>query len=464
MTALPPIVERRAPRALSAARRRIGLLLAGALSVGAAAAQGCAADAVVAGGARGDDDASGDDASAASTEGGASIEGDAGIDRDARPGDGGGGDARVVCSVSPCAVDVTACYEHACAVMSDGSVRCWGSNENAQVGSSQGFGATFASPFVVAGLPKATRVVCGNLHTCALGEDGSVWCWGDNYQGELGGSDRSTFVPAPRRISGLHAAVAEIYAGMNRTCARLVTGEVQCLGSNDRGILGTGSDIPANATTATTMSVGGVTGVTLGFEHTCVSFADGGASCVGYNGYGQLGRGPAAGSSAVDVGPVLNLQKPVRALGDMQGDHQCAVLADDTAACWGANAQHQVAADAGRVDLPHVMDSLTGVEQIAGGFEHSCAVLLDGSVSCWGGNADGKTAVDAATTVVPTPRPVVGLTGPAVKVSASFGSFSCALLRSGAVMCWGTNLEGELGRGQDAAALPFDPSPARVAF
>ncbi len=114
-----------------------------------------------------------------------------------------------------------------CAVLGDGSVKCWGSNA---LGESDTSGPVQVRPVTVQALAGVSQVVGGKHFACALA-GGTVACWGDNGVSQLGsGHDKaSSTVPLP--VSGLGSAVA-IAAGSRHACALLSDASVQCWGSN----------------------------------------------------------------------------------------------------------------------------------------------------------------------------------------------------------------------------------------
>lgn len=122
--------------------------------------------------------------------------------------------------------------------------------------------------------------------------------------------------------------------------------------------------------------------------------------------------------------------------------HACGVTHDARGLCWGDNTLGQVGGRS-RATVASPFDvGLSQVEQIATGAFHTCA-LHAGQVSCWGHN-DHHQLGNAVVNTSRQPLPVHGLPEPAVDVACGF-AHSCALLESGAVMCWGLGASGQLG-------------------
>ena len=131
-------------------------------------------------------------------------------------------------------------------------------------------------------------------HTCAILDDGSVSCWGSNNYGQLGDgttTDRNT--PTQTSSLGTDRTAVAITAGDYHTCAILDDGSVSCWGCNNYGQLGDGTTTDRNTPTQTS-SLGTdrtAVAITAGAYHTCAILDDGSVSCWGDNGYGQLGDG-----------------------------------------------------------------------------------------------------------------------------------------------------------------------------
>jgi alpha-tubulin suppressor-like RCC1 family protein len=159
---------------------------------------------------------------------------DAAVDGNDATSDGAA-DARV-CDGGPCVTQVAVGDHHACALMSDRTVRCWGESLSGQLGDSTLIPG--APGTLVASLTNVTQLVVGGAHSCALMLNGGVACWGENAQGQVGDGtliDRTT--PAP--VVGLTDAI-QIATGLTCTCAVSMSGGASCGGDNSAGQLGTG--------------------------------------------------------------------------------------------------------------------------------------------------------------------------------------------------------------------------------
>jgi alpha-tubulin suppressor-like RCC1 family protein len=147
------------------------------------------------------------------------------------------------------AVAVSGGGAHTCAVLSDGTVRCWGENDFGQLGN--GTTATATTPVAVAGIASAVDVSAGWRHTCALLGDGTVSCWGQNQFRQLG-DGTTTNRTTPVRVSGITSAVSVTAGWWHHSCALLDGSTVRCWGANDWGQFGNGSR--TSSSTPVTMS------------------------------------------------------------------------------------------------------------------------------------------------------------------------------------------------------------------
>lgn len=321
---------------------------------------------------------------------------------------------------------------HSCAVTEEGAVWCWGTEANGNTD-------TRLLPVRIAGLGPAQSVAIGDIHTCALGVDGRVSCWGDNNHSQLGGGAKGT-TRIPRVVPGVTGAVA-LQARSFGACVRKRDGTMWCWGS-DSGLPSPEPTMVPGLTRVTDFSI-------LGF-FACAR-AEGTWRCWGYNRTGQVGDGTivnrdapvAVASSIADATQV--------ALG---GQHACARLADGTAACWGDDGHGQLGTgdrESAR-PVPARVRGLRDVVSIAAGDAHTCARTRDGAVLCWGDNGWGQLG-DGTERDRSTPVRVAGL---AAAEDITLGMrFGCARHAGNTVSCWGANNVGELGR------LPLTTTPGK---
>ena len=165
--------------------------------------------------------------------------------------------------------------------MADGTAKCWGLGESGQRG--DGTFDTFAlEPVAVSGLTGAVALAAGYGHACALLADATMRCWGGNGEGELGnGTTATPGTPQPVAVSGISGATA-IATGAYHTCAVLGNGTLRCWGRNGQGQLGDGTF----TNSSTPVPVSGITGVAAvsgGGGHTCALLTDGTVRCWGDN-------------------------------------------------------------------------------------------------------------------------------------------------------------------------------------
>ncbi len=204
---------------------------------------------------------------------------------------------------------ISAGGSHTCAILNDDTVRCWGSGTYGQLGyanpnvviTPSTVGPVDLGRDGTGRLLTATAISAGENHTCALLDDGSVRCWGYGADGELGyartdnvGDDEPPGSMAPVDLGARHTAVA-ISAGGSHTCAVLDDASVRCWGLGASGRLGYGNirNIGDNETPGSAGPVnvgsGGAVAISAGFAHTCARLGDGGVRCWGAAGNGRLG-------------------------------------------------------------------------------------------------------------------------------------------------------------------------------
>ncbi len=295
---------------------------------------------------------------------------------------------------------MTAGLNYTCALLSDGAIYCWGDNDMGQLGNGSGTSSppSSAKPTQVVGLTGGTGVAAGYVHTCAVVSDGTARCWGMNDKGQLGnGTTTSSFQPVV--VAGL-TNVVQISAGAQHSCALLVDGSVRCWGYNLQGQLGNGSTADSGIPTPV-LSQSKFTALVAGNIHTCAIVADPAHDvvCWGDNMYGQLGAGQKGARGSQQPIPIVGVSN-VRSLA--AGDtHTCAVLLDSSALCWG---------DGPAPSPAYTLILPLGVVSLASRVRNGCVIMSDGSAACWGyddvGQLGNGTRMNSSTT---SPVVVTGL-------------------------------------------------------
>jgi alpha-tubulin suppressor-like RCC1 family protein len=337
-------------------------------------------------------------------------------------------------------------------LLSSGSMRCWGSNGDRQLGDLTA--TDRLTPQSVFGLSGVVGIAAGTWHSCALLVDGTAKCWGYNGWGATGVGNISDSHPDPTssRVSGLSNASA-ITAGHVHSCALQAAGTVRCWGGNSRGELGDDTTTDRGYSEAVT-ALGNAVAVTGGFTYTCALLADGTARCWGFNDHGQLGSGSIGGQVNLPV-TVRNLSNAVAiAAGD---DHACALLASGAATCWGRNDFGQLGNSGPQSGSPTTVPGTGGftARDVAAGRDHTCAVRANGLVVCWGRNDSGQVGAGTTAGIALSPVAVPNLSN--VTAIAAGDAHSCALLANGRVRCWGLNTSGQLGdNSTTSSSTPVD--------
>ncbi len=304
------------------------------------------------------------------------------------------------------ATGVAAGYGHTCALVPTQRVVCWGLNLEGQLGNGEQ-GQVESTPVGVAGLTtEVLRVVAGVGHSCALTVASGVLCWGDDDQGELGNGEPQEDEPLPSQVGGLTGGVIDISAWLEHTCAVTDAGSVVCWGDNGNGQLGDGTSGIGQIRTSP-VAVQGLDSpavdVAAGGGHTCALLTQGSVRCWGSNYSGQLGNGTTVDSS-LPVN-VSGLPSDVTAVAAGLA-HTCALTAGNGVWCWGWNEYGQLGDGttttprySGR-SLPVRVEELgDGVVELTAGALITCALHSDGRAKCWGGPV-GDGTLEARTTPV----------------------------------------------------------------
>jgi alpha-tubulin suppressor-like RCC1 family protein len=315
-------------------------------------------------------------------------------------------------------------YYHTCALGSDDSVRCWGLVPPTTT-------ETLTATVTASG---AKALAGGGFHDCIVNGGGNVDCWGVNDGGQLGDGTTATR-SAPTAVLGIADAVA-VAAGYRNTCAVHATGTVSCWGTNGTGQLGNGTTtaslVPVNVAGITNAVSVGVSQAFDGETFACALLASGGVACWGGNSVGELGIGTSGGYRTTPV--TIPALSNVIAL-SVGAYNACAVDCFGQVWCWGRNASGEVG-DGTTLDRPSPTRVNVGADATAvSAADAACALRVDGTLACWGPNHWGVLGTgDTVSSLVP--RVVSGLSGVTTVDAQQYRT--CAGQGDGSVYCWGS--------------------------
>jgi alpha-tubulin suppressor-like RCC1 family protein len=324
--------------------------------------------------------------------------------------------------------------------MIDGpAVYCWGTNGARQLGNAAIYQESWSLPVRVEGLTgHVVALAVGGTHTCALIADGTVRCWGDNRFGELGG-EVSALPDVPVKVTGLRHVVA-ISTSADDSCALVADGTVWCWGYNRYGQIGNGSTKDAFEPVQVSHMTHAIQ-ISVGVQFACALRSDATVSCWGSNFGGELGNGSTADAHAPVA--VVGLTHVTQVSAALQ--HSCALLSGGAIRCWGVNDNGQLG-NGTTIDSrkPVTVKGLTRASVVKAHGGGTCA-LKHGHAFCWGYNGEGEVGDGTVITPRQTPREVLGL--PSNEAISSGDGQSCVTTTSGSLFCWGLNKYGAVGDG-----------------
>ena len=397
------------------------------------------------------------------------------------------------------AVDVSAGVHHTCAILDNGLLKCWGRDDYGQLGDgsstygrqAEGHPLEEPSIFPIDLGPGRTAVAvsAGNLHTCAILDDGSVECWGLGVSGQLGDGgtthDATTYTTAPSSTPidlGAGRTAVEISGSGNHTCVILDNGDLKCWGENSHGQIGNEGNpsvdysLPQTvsggfswAATSNAVASGDVSvfsyssdKLTGGGWHFCALQDDDQPFCWGASGSGQLGVGATSHTYGRPTpSQVLHPANVTSMSGG--GFHTCAIREDGSLICWGSDQYGQLGnggngywdnspGDQATPPLESALDlgpNRTALE-VSAGADHTCVILDNGDIKCWGSNQYGQLGNGQTSYEYSIPSSVVDLGDGRTAVSLGKGGTSyhaCAILDNGDLKCWGRDDYGQIGDG-----------------
>lgn len=309
-----------------------------------------------------------------------------------------------------------------CATTGEGAVRCWGHDKKGELG--DGGGSDKNHIVAVDGLGKVKATAMASQFACALLESGGVKCWGSGRIANDGSAREKT---KPVDVAGVEGA-EELVASGALACARAKAGVV-CWGA-DPAVIGQ----PPK---------GDFKQIAAGFSHGCALDKAGAVTCWGTGDWATKGiYGKPALTGALQV-----------ATGDR---HACVVTKDKKVACWGQNDAGQLGTkpDTDAHKKPTEVPGITNVARLVCGESSTCALGADGTVKCWGANGEGELGLGTRSG---DERPAKVASLGEVTQMCIATQHGCALTKAGKLHCWGANAFGQLGDGSKQRRLAPTP-------
>ncbi len=363
-------------------------------------------------------------------------------------GSGRRGDNTTSASSVPLAVDVTATIpdtwlsisagdSHTCGIGTDATLWCWGSGGNGRRGDSSTASSNIPDAVTVTGSIPDTwkQVSAGGSHTCGIGANDTAWCWGLGDSGQRGDGTQTQNRTSPIAVSGGGTWKYIAASNNNHTCGIRNDDTTECWGINSNGALGEGTT--SYRYSPTTISDGGTwSRLSGGAEFTCGIKLDGSLTCWGEPSYGQLGRG----SAFFTARHVAGGQKWKKVVAGYK--HLCAIRSDDTMWCWGPNGYGELGDGTTTPSSNPVQVSGGGTwKDVDTAGQHTCGIKSDDTLWCWGSNSSYELGITGGN----SSTPVQVTNGGTWKKVAAGGAHSCGIKSDDTLWCWGLQAQGRLG-------------------
>jgi alpha-tubulin suppressor-like RCC1 family protein len=310
------------------------------------------------------------------------------------------------------------------------------------------------------------RVANGTAHVCAIKSDRSLWCWGDNTEGQLGdGSLVSSVSPVVvKDVNGEAVTdVVNVIAGEAFSCAMSIEGKVLCWGNNGSGQLGSGG--AQRSSLAVNVALPEKTiAITAGAYFACALLESQEVYCWGANNAGQIGNPMNTGLIPTKIGG--SQMSPISAI-DAGDNHVCGVtVSDRSVICWGGNEHGQlgdgtVGQKYNPVYAVNGGNRIVNTAVVSSGAGYSCAVTQSGQLVCWGKNDLGQLGigiladrVDVRYLSIPKNSYITSIfTAQNHSGILGSGAHACAQSIDKEVFCWGKNNTGQLATEGIATSL-----------
>jgi len=306
-----------------------------------------------------------------------------------------------------------------CGASVDGRTYCWGANDQGQLGREPDT-LDHEAPVAVLRLPPLLALAISQTHSCGLSEQGVMFCWGANRNGELGRGSRTRWEGPDSVAGGLRFRALALRD--NTTCALDPAGQPYCWGFDAAGLLGHPGPVDCQDAHEA--------------HDAPLSLA-------------RCGTLPGPVDAGVRFGTL--------ALGELGGGQACGEAEMGPPYCWG-DTLIRISFDtvAAAHAPPRPVPGSPPLVRITGGRQHWCGLTRDQRAHCWGANLYGQLGSGDTTRWSPQPRPVVG--GLTFRMLSAGEEHTCGVTTDDRVYCWGRNYEGQLG----TASVPHSGTPLEV--
>ena len=327
---------------------------------------------------------------------------------------------------------------HTMGLKNDGTLWAWGNNANGELGTGNYISKT--TPTQVGTATSWSKVAVGSGYTIALKNNGTLWAWGDNAEGQIGLGSSITGANTPTQVGSATDWASIAAGGHSHSVAQTTTGDLYGWGDNSVGQLGLG-DTTTRYTPTAVITDSSVSSIACGYNHTVAAKSDGSVWAWGDNSVGQLGLGDYISKTTPAL--VTSTGFSGAELGAGYG-HTVAKKADGTLWTWGNNAEGELGLGDTLTRTTPTLITQTGWSDIEVGYKHTIGKKSDGTIWEWGDNSQGQLGLGDLLT----------RTGPSQVLTATDWSIieagwnhSIGIKTDGTLLGWGDNDYGQLGAG-----------------
>ncbi|TXI97501.1 MAG: hypothetical protein E6Q32_11615 [Neisseriales bacterium] len=355
-----------------------------------------------------------------------------------------------IASFSQVSVDTTL----SCGIANTGNLYCWGAGDSGQIGNGTNDSVNVPTAVTMpVGVESFNMVSTNTKFSCAIAHNGNLYCWGGAGSGQIGnGANAGVNIPTSVIIPNGVESFTTVSTNAEFSCAIANNGKVYCWGTGIYAQIGNGASTNVNVPTSVVMPSGveSFSALSTNSKFTCAIANNGKIYCWGIGANGRIGNG-----TNNDVNVPTSVTMPSFTAISTNANFSCAIANTGTIYCCGKGTSGQIGNGANsNVNVPTAVTMPNGVTSftaVSTNPNFSCALANTGKVYCWGLGTDGQIGNGADSNVnVPT-----AVTMPSGVTSFGYistnTSFSCAIAASGDnagnTYCWGYGSDGQIGNG-----------------